>query len=228
MSSARKTGPNPPRTLSEAAVRTLRHEVGDLLQTVYAAVAILQQRLPEGWDFERRILADMRARGEACKGLIDITHDLVCPVALNLEPVNLAELLVHVTATAVARHPDVKLEIEFAEAPPLQGDVQKLTQVARSLVADAFQAAAARVRVTLAPAADGREMQWTMQRDGAATPAEQIEQFFNLSNTGYQGPASLAMMHARKIIELHGGRVFAAVRPEGGLIVTVLLPLDQA
>jgi hypothetical protein len=35
------------------------------------------------------------------------------------------------------------------------------------------------------------------------------------------------LMHARKIIELHRGRVFAAGRPEGGLIVTVLLPLNH-
>ena len=35
-----------PQTVPEAIVRTLRHEVGDLLQTVYAAVAILKERLP--------------------------------------------------------------------------------------------------------------------------------------------------------------------------------------
>src|ERR1700682_3569240 len=115
MNTARESSPNPPRTLPEAVVRTLRHEVGDLLQTVYAAAAVLQQRLPEAWDLERRILADMRARGDACKGLIDITHDLICPVAMNLEAVNLAELLVHATADAAARRPDVKLETELAD-----------------------------------------------------------------------------------------------------------------
>src|SRR6266481_5658931 len=112
MNTAREPSPNPPQNLPEAVVRTLRHEVGDLLQTVYAAAAVLQQRLPEAWNLEHRILADMRARGEACKGLIDITHDLICPVALQLEPVNLAELLIHATAAAAARRPDVNLETE--------------------------------------------------------------------------------------------------------------------
>ena len=36
---------SPPRPLAELVVRTLRHEVGDLLQTVYASVAILLERL---------------------------------------------------------------------------------------------------------------------------------------------------------------------------------------
>jgi signal transduction histidine kinase len=228
MNTARESSPNPPRTLPEAVVRTLRHEVGDLLQTVYAAAAVLQQRLPQGWDLEQRILADMRARGDACKGLIDITHDLICPVTLNLESVNLAELLVHATAAAAARRPDVKLETELVDAPAVQADAHKLTQVARSLLTDACQADATRVRVTLAPVAGGREVRWTVQRNGANAPAAEMEHYFSLSKTGYQGPLSLTMLHARKMIELHGGSVFASEPPEGGLLVTVLLPLDRA
>jgi len=227
MDTSRVSRPNPPQTLPEAVVRTLRHEVGDLLQTVYATVAVLQQRIPEEWDLERRILADMRTRAEACKGLLDIAHDLVCPVALNLEPVNLAEILSPVIAAAAARHPNIKVEKELAQAPAIQGDLQKLTQVARTLVAEACQAAAARVRVTLAAATNEQELQWTVQRDGAPIATDQIEQFFNPAKAGYQRPTTLALMHVRKIIELHGGRVFVADRSEGGLIVTVLLPLNQ-
>jgi signal transduction histidine kinase len=226
MNTPRESSPNPPQTLPEAVVRTLRHEVGDLLQTVYAAAAVLQQRLPEGWDLEQRILADMRARGEACKSLIDITHDLICPVALHFEPVNLAELLVH-AAGAAARRSGVKLETELADTPVLQADAQKLTQVARSLLADACQVDVSRVRVTLAPTAEGREVQWTVQRNGAKAPLEQIEHYFSLSKAGYQGPLSLALLHARKMIELHGGRIFAVDPPEDGLLVRVLLPLDR-
>src|SRR5262245_23193224 len=46
------------QNLPEALARTLRHEVGDLLQTVYATVAILQERLPREWSLERRVLTD--------------------------------------------------------------------------------------------------------------------------------------------------------------------------
>src|SRR5262245_1200892 len=68
--------------LPEALARTLRHEVGDLLQTVYATVAILQERLPRDWSLERRVLTDLRGRAEVCKNLLDNVHDLVCPVSL--------------------------------------------------------------------------------------------------------------------------------------------------
>src|SRR5262245_19545532 len=70
MKTAAKAGKTPPRSLPEAITRTLRHEVGDLLQTLYATVAILQKRLPADWDLERRILSDMRRRAESCKHML--------------------------------------------------------------------------------------------------------------------------------------------------------------
>ena len=63
-----------PQSVAEAIARTLRHEVGDLLQTVYAAVAILKERLPAECQAERRILTDMRtARNRAATSLIPFT-----------------------------------------------------------------------------------------------------------------------------------------------------------
>ena len=77
------------RTLPEALVRTIRHEVGDHLQTVYAAVAILQKRLPAEAAVERRVLADLRSRAEECKRLLDDVSDLVSPLSLSVEPADL-------------------------------------------------------------------------------------------------------------------------------------------
>ena len=67
--------------LSHSVLRHLRHEMGDLLQTIYASVAIIQERLPKESAFERRILTDLRARAENCKQLLDDVHDLLSPLA---------------------------------------------------------------------------------------------------------------------------------------------------
>ncbi len=39
---------------AEALTRAVRHELGNLLQKLYATVAILQARLPAAWDVEPR------------------------------------------------------------------------------------------------------------------------------------------------------------------------------
>jgi signal transduction histidine kinase len=227
MSELRESESDSPRTLTEAAVRTLRHEVGDLLQTVYATSAILQDRLREGWELERRILVDMRARAEACKDLLDVTHDLLCPLTLNRAAVDLAELLAPLMASARARYPGIKIEQNGATLPSLSADAQRLAQVGRALLADACEAAAGRVRVTLEAASSGREIQWSVQRDGVGVSDDQLEDYFR-GTAGYYEPGQMGMVLAGKIVALHGGRIHAENRPEGGLKVTVLLPVHQA
>lgn len=58
----------------ERAQTQMRHEVGDLLQTVYSAVALLRARLPAEMELEHRILGDLRTRAERCKSVLEILH----------------------------------------------------------------------------------------------------------------------------------------------------------
>src|SRR5690242_12596189 len=95
---AETPGGIPPSRLLEVVTRTLRHEVGDLLQTVYSTVAILQERLSPGATLERRFLADLRNRAETCKNELDAIHDLVLPITLRPAPVDLAETVAGLTA----------------------------------------------------------------------------------------------------------------------------------
>ena len=48
--------------LPEFLIRTVRHDVGDFLQTVYSAIALLQYRLPPECEQERTILGNLRIR----------------------------------------------------------------------------------------------------------------------------------------------------------------------
>src|SRR5262249_61520139 len=77
------------RSLPEKLARTLRHEVGDFLQKLYASVAILQSRLPPEWDLERDILARLHHRAEQCKELLDAVQDFLCPIYLNPQRIDL-------------------------------------------------------------------------------------------------------------------------------------------
>jgi signal transduction histidine kinase len=228
MSELRNARSETPRTLPEAAIRTLRHEIGDFLQTVYASAAILSQRLPKEWELERRILGDMRTRGEACKRLIDLTHDLVCPMALIREPVDFAEILAPLVANANASHPKVRIQIEQTKIPTLKADSQRLMQAAQSVLMDACESASNEVRVSLGLAEDGRYIQWRVQRDGEAIAKDRLQHYFGPGTKGYQGPESLAMILVGMIVEQHGGRIQASNPPEGGVSVAAFLPIDQA
>src|SRR5438477_12609714 len=97
--------------LPENLARTLRHEVGDLLQTIYAAVAILQRRLAPEATLERRVLGDLRSRAEGCKRLLDNMSDLVSPVELTLEQVDLAQVAASLVSVASHRYPNLQIQV---------------------------------------------------------------------------------------------------------------------
>jgi two-component system sensor histidine kinase MtrB len=209
-------------SLPEVVVRTLRHEVGDLLQTVYATAAILQERLPADWALERRIVADLRTRGEACKNLLDTVHDLVCPMALNAEPVNLAEVASALVGTASARFPQVRIQAEGAPSANVVGDAKRLAQMGSLLLSHACQRGPKQVTFRTQPGVAG--VQWTVTDDGPEVPADQLDRLLTpFASTRHSFP-TLVVALAHKIAALHGGELTAANRPGGGFMVQVTLP----
>jgi signal transduction histidine kinase len=215
-----------PQTVPEAIVRTLRHEVGDLLQTVYAAVAILKERLPADCQTERRILTDMRGRAEACRELLDTVHDMVCPIALTIEEVDLEELIRAAAARAETRYPRVALRLELSPIPTLQGDPRRLAQLAAVLLADACSVAAGTVICRVRPGPSANEVTWEVIDDGPGVPADQGDLLFNLLTTTPHGHLGPGLALARRLVELHGGRLSAGNRREGGFRVEATLPLE--
>jgi signal transduction histidine kinase len=228
MESEQPPGPPAAPSLAEVVVRTLRHEVGDLLQTVYATAAILQERLPSDWTLERRIVGDVRARGEACKDLLDTVHDLVCPIQLSMEPVNLAETAANVADTFASRYPRLRVRAESVPAPGVMADARRITQVGTVLLTHACQTARHEVRFRTQPGPAAGEVEWLLTDDGPGLTDEELERFRNPFATTRHNLPVLALALARRIVELHGGRLEAGRRPEGGLRVQVVLPVAPA
>jgi two-component system osmolarity sensor histidine kinase EnvZ len=204
--------------------RTIRHEVGDLLQTVYATAAILQERLPPEADLERRVVADMRTRAILCKNLLDTVHDLVCPIVLSPEPVDLADLARTLTMTIATRHADREVEAIAGPTPTILGDVRRLAQVGNLLLAHACASARREVRFHTGTGPEEGQAEWSVTHDGSGVPAEQIEQLFVPFRLSRQVPTSLGLALAQKLVKLHGGQIMGENLPEGGFRVRVVLP----
>src|SRR4051794_8628 len=62
---------NDPPTQAQIVARLLRHEFGDLLQSVYGTVSILLDRLATSAVPERVLLGDLKHRAELCRFEID-------------------------------------------------------------------------------------------------------------------------------------------------------------
>jgi signal transduction histidine kinase len=212
-----------PQSAPEAVVRTLRHEVGDLLQTVYAAVAILKERLPADCQTERRILVDMRSRAESCRDLLDTVHDLVCPMTLMLDDVDVAELVRTVAGRVGTRYPRVVLRLEAAGVAPVQADERRLAQLLTVLLADACSVAKSAVVCRVSAAAPGG-VRCEISDDGPGVPADKQGLLFNMLTTTPHGHLGPALALARRLVGLHGGQVAADNVAAGGFRVELTFP----
>jgi signal transduction histidine kinase len=224
MSTASDTRSRMPQTVAEAAIRTLRHDVGDLLQTVYAAAAILQQKLPADWDLERRILSDLRARAEGCRVVLDLAHDLICPVALDYEDVDVAELFAQQVSTVALRYSRLQVVQEVESSRNVLADPVRIAQMARLLLTDLCEAAATVVHARLRTATEGLGIEWSLTCDGPVPAPESLAQYSALGNPEHRGPPTLGRLLARRLVELHQGRLTARGTGQAGFTVEVVLP----
>jgi signal transduction histidine kinase len=224
MTIAGKSGSRPARSLPEALTRTLRHDVGDLLQTIYATVAILQKRLPAEFELERRIIADLRTRAEGCKNLLDTIHDFVCPLTLSLESVDLPAMAARLAETYAARYPQVQVHAEALATQDISGDPKRLAHVGGTLLANACESGAKHVRFETRPGPGEGQATWTISDDGPGVGAEDLERLFNPFFSTRHGHLGLGLALARKLVLLHGGQLTTENLPGGGFRACVTLP----
>jgi len=208
----------------EMVVRTLRHEVGDLLQSVYSAVAILQERLPRGQSLERTILSDLRGRAEVCKNELDATHDLVCPLNLNLDWVELSELASAIAGAFSLKHPGLQIVCEATRPIKVWGDATKLSQAGTMLMLSLCQAARSRIVIRVTDQPSEGTAQWSFTHDGQAATAEQLSWVTSPFNTTRNARFGLGLALASRVAEMQGGHLSTTETEGGGFQVVMTLP----
>jgi len=194
---------------------------------LYAAVAVLQKRLPADWSLERRVLTDMRNRAEVCKQFLDTVHDCVCPMSLSCEAVDLAELAATAVQRAAAQYPQLQVEAQAATLAPVQADGRRLIQAAEILLANACKSARSQVCFRTGKGPAPGEVEWTVTHDGPGVTPDQMEHLFTPFTSNRHGLAGVGLALAHKIVNLHGGRMNAENVQGGGFRVLVILPVEQ-
>jgi two-component system sensor kinase FixL len=209
----------------------IAHEVKNPLAAVRGAVQVIGSRLP-ATTADGAIIKEVIARID---GLNDLIQDLLVfarPPAPKLVDTDVRRMIESVVAL-LKRDPalaDLEVTID-GEVPHLRGDGALLTIALQNLLINAAQAMGGRgtVRVSLR-AADG----WhhiAIADSGPGIPAEIRANLFRPFKTTKARGTGLGMATAKRLTELHGGRIHVTCPDSGGTIVTVELPsaatLDQ-
>lgn len=116
----------------------------------------------------------------------------------------------------------------------IEGDDEKLAQVFGNLVENALKYTPKGTRIELGAAAGGdHEVEFFVRDNGPGIPpadlAHIFERFYRVEKgrSRETGGTGLGLSIVKHITQLHGGRVWAENRPEGGLAIFVRLPRKQ-
>lgn len=185
----------------------------------------------------RSALDDVQASGRHLLNLINDVLDLskieAGRATLSLQEYSMREVVQAIFTAmqplAAAKH--LKLKIRMPpDLPPGKGDQRRITQVLMNLVGNAIKfAESGEVRVE-AKAADGSFLVSVSDSGPGIAPADQeriFEEFQQVdgSSSRAKGGTGLGLAIAKRIIEMHGGRIWVESKVGAGSTFTFSLPV---
>jgi len=202
--------------------RLLRHEIGDLLQSVYSTVAVLIERLPLDQKLERRLIADLKNRAELCKGELEAIVDLAAPLEATPDRVDLPGVLGAVLAQVGRRFPTMRLQPPAGGPVLVTADSRTLTNGLWLLFVALCQSAQQKLEVNLRTA-DG-VVECRIDRDGYPATPEQLAWLTQPFATTQHALFGIGLALVQRSVH-PGGEVVANNRDDGGVSVLIRFPV---
>ncbi|RVU81771.1 HAMP domain-containing protein [Leucothrix sargassi] len=153
---------------------------------------------------------------------------------LNFSPVDLNELIVEITNNAKYEYQDTekKIAIHMDENLSLvNADQENLASALENILRNAMYYTADPSTVTITAKQVNNAIELEIADEGPGVPETDLKRLFepffrsDTSRNEKTGSNGVGLAITHRIIELHQGSVWATNRPEGGLSVSVRLPL---
>ncbi len=216
------------------------HELRTPLTVLRSATDLLAQHMDEPLAANRSLLED--ARGEIL-WMQRLADELLTLARGDGQALDLAvgevdlPLLVATWCGAPRRSPvqhDVALTFENIEPSlPLEADPDRLEQVLRILLDNAFRHTPAGGSVTVALARQGREAIFAVRDTGEGIAPEHLPRLFDRfyradpTRSRASGNTGLGLAIAQTLVHAHGGTIHLTSTPGAGTVATVRLPLTE-
>ncbi len=215
-------------------VAGVAHEVRNPLFGISSTLDAMDARLGERPEYARYrevLRGEVDRLGKLMADLLDFGK----PAAETMQPGRLETVVEQAvkSSSALAGSREVAIDNRVpAQSPPIRMARNRLVQVFVNLIENALQHSPSGSTVTLAAAdidTDGRRwIDCTVRDAGSGIRDDDSARLFEPFFTRRRGGTGLGLSIVQRVVEEHGGRVFARNHPAGGALMTVRLPLDIA
>ncbi len=121
--------------------------------------------------------------------------------------------------------------ISTAACPPVSLDPGRIEQILGNLLSNAFRFSPESGKISLEITCSPKNVRLDVHDSGPGIPEEALPYLFqrfyraDKSRSRKEGGSGLGLAIARKIAEAHGGSLTAANHPQGGAVISLILPL---
>ncbi len=218
-------------------VSMVSHELRTPLTSLYGGLRMMAGGHLDDQPEQRKNLLDLSTRNT--ERLISLVNDILDVERLNagrldlkFRPVQLAEVLQEAIATQryLAESQGVSIRIDTAAVPPVQGDADRLLQVAQNLLSNAikFSSRGGEVTVRLIDLSDRLRCEVSDQGEGVSEDfVGRLFERFAQQESGtrrHSGGSGLGLFICHGIIELHSGNIGYKPGKHGGSVFYFELP----
>lgn len=220
-------------------LRRLDHELKNPLTTIRLGIANLKEDACPGEEMSGS-LDRISHQVQRLQTLVENLRRLgeMDETSLDRAAVNLAEVIEEAAgmALAVPEYRDRTLSTSIQQVPwplpPIMADRDLLVLAFRNLIENALKFSQPESRVEVRASEDGRGILVEVNDSGLGISAEDLahifDELFRGENARGLPGSGLGLTLVRRIIELHGGSIEVASRPNQGTMVRVRLPSTPA
>jgi PAS domain S-box-containing protein len=148
------------------------------------------------------------------------------------EPVDTQALVAGIATNVIATREPTPV-IEWNGLPTVAGEARQLSQLLQNLISNAikFVPDGTVPKVVVSAAPDGPWWRFAVDDNGIGIEPQDAERIFGMfqrlhTRERYPG-TGIGLAIARKVVENHGGRIWAERRPEGGTRMAFTLPAEE-
>ncbi len=215
--------------------RRLAHEIKNPLTPIQLSAERLRHKYLNKMDAEDAEVLDRSTHTivqqvEAMKEMVKAFSDYANSPKMHAEPVDLNRLVNEVLELYRGDHRLTLGVVLDAGLPWVEADAARLRQVMHNLIRNSVEAVAGErtvaVHFATRCATDARcsFVELTVEDDGPGIPANLFANLFEPYVTGKTKGTGLGLAIVKKIVEEHGGVIWAENPPEGGARLTIRLP----